>query len=204
MCQHSVSFVSAERQWRNLWKASKFNQSWRADQMICGTSYRRRARPQFGWQRTDNKVSTSENRIVGHSKDKSDSTLRAHRRNRGAAGCLFFRFGQIEDVSAVVSKAIFATCELFLEITMSSKGFNNIPDILWYRGRNIIVIVEVHRPHCCFCRAAGHLANMCSKTNPAPPTTIPVGLAVTKSATLPDPQQLQWMGRCQEEEGEKS
>lgn len=81
-------------------------------------------------QRINNKVSTSANRIHGHSKDQSDPTRGAHGYNREEVGV----FEQV-DVSAIVSKAGIATAEFILQITMSRKEFNNIPDIL--------VIVEV-------------------------------------------------------------
>lgn len=38
---------------------------------------------------------------------------------------------------------------------MTHKDSMDILDILLWRGRNILVIVEFRRPHCWFCGAAG-------------------------------------------------
>lgn len=62
----------------------------------------------------------------------------------GYYGWLFSKYGHI---SPVISKAVIATGDIVLQVTMTWKNFLDILDTLICRSRSIVVIVEDRRPH---------------------------------------------------------
>lgn len=129
----------------------------------------------YGRQHTDNSQYVCKQNTWSLERPEWPYAGGAHGCNREAAGVFFSHFEQVEDASAVFSKAGIATAEFILQITMYRKEFNDITDIP--------VIVEVWRCHWWFCGGSGYLAKMCPEKNPVPPTTTLIGPAVTKPAT---------------------
>lgn len=75
----------------------------------------------------------------------------------------FFQYGNVEDVSPVISKECIANGDFVLQVTVTLKNHFDIRDTLIRRGRNIFVIVEGRNPYCWTCSATGHLSKDCHR-----------------------------------------
>lgn len=62
---------------------------------------------------------------------------------------LFFtRFGEVNEVKVLRSKARIATGDMEISVTVDRKHFNGIPNILTCRERRMLVVVEGRKPCC--------------------------------------------------------
>lgn len=67
----------------------------------------------------------------------------------------FSKFGFINDVSQIMSKAGISTRDFVLQVIMDRKLFLDIPDTLACRQCKMFVIVDGRRSHCWTCNAVG-------------------------------------------------
>lgn len=88
-------------------------------------------------------------------------------------GEFFAQYGKVDEVVGVTSKAGIATGDIVLEITLTRKSIADIPNILMYRERRMLVVVEGQRPYSWSCRSLGHMVKLCPRKNvtPQPKTT---------------------------------
>lgn len=101
-------------------------------------------------------------------------------------GAFFAQYGKVEWVAGIVSKAGIATGDVLIEITLTRKNFNDIPNIIMCRDRQMLVVVEGRKPNCWACRISGHMAKACPGKKTAPqPTASPV--ATTSAMTEAEP-----------------
>lgn len=82
-----------------------------------------------------------------------------------------------------LEKTSIATRSYVLQIIMSRKNFMDTPSIIYCHGRDIFVIVECRRPHCCSCGTAGHLLKAYPGKKRAPKPTNLEALATSKPAS---------------------
>lgn len=54
-------------------------------------------------------------------------------------GPFFTQYGQVEDVSAIISKTGIATGDIVLQVTMNRKSFSEIPNILMCQEKVMLV-----------------------------------------------------------------
>lgn len=91
-------------------------------------------------------------------------------------GAFFAKYGQVQEVSAVRSKAGIATGDIVLQVVLTWQSFQNIPYILTCREQRMFEVVEGRGPCCRACCSVGHKAKECpgkkaEKTQKnAPPT----------------------------------
>lgn len=64
----------------------------------------------------------------------------------------------MEKVSTVVSKTGIATGDVAVEITLNRQNFAEIPNIILYRDRRMLVVVEGRKP---YCGMQEHMAKAC-------------------------------------------
>lgn len=62
-------------------------------------------------------------------------------RTNNHLGAYFSQFGSVEDVMSILSKSSIAAGDFELHVTVTRKGFIDIPDTLLCRGKQIYVIV---------------------------------------------------------------
>lgn len=72
-------------------------------------------------------------------------------------GTFFAQYEQIEEVSAVISKASIASGDFVLQITLTRRSIADIPNILMYREKRMLLVVEGRRPYCWSYRTSGHI-----------------------------------------------
>lgn len=83
----------------------------------------------------------------GQSKDPVYLTWGAHVYLRGPFGKFMVKYGRIEEVSAVKSRASIVTSDFEIMVTMTRKSFNGVPIVQTCGGRTIYIVVEGRR-HC--------------------------------------------------------
>lgn len=76
-------------------------------------------------------------------------------------GTFFFKYGQVEDLSSVISKPGIATWYFVFQVTLTSKIFGEIPNVFMRREKRKRVVVEGRRPYCWPCGASEHMAKAC-------------------------------------------
>lgn len=59
-------------------------------------------------------------------------------------GIFFTQYRQVEDISAVISKAGIATKDFVLQMTVTCRSFVEIPNILMYWEKRMFVVMEGH------------------------------------------------------------
>lgn len=80
----------------------------------------------------------------------------------------FAQYGKAEEVSGVISKAGIAIDNIVLQVTLIRMRFADILNILMYREKRILVVVEGRRPYCWLCGVSGHMG--CPGSNVTPKT----------------------------------
>lgn len=117
------------------------------------------------------------------------------------AGAFFSHYRQVEEVSAVVSKASIATGDFVLQVTLTCQNFGVIPNVLMCRERRMLVMVEGRKPY------LGYMAKACpgksatrsstTKTKPAQAKTTATAavVAITKKAPDGDWKEVQRRGK---------
>lgn len=98
-------------------------------------------------------------------------------------GAFFTKFGEVNEVKALSSKAGIETGDMEIQITLNRKDFQEIPNILVCRDWRMLVVVEGRKPWCWSCGVSGHMVKeSSSKKNtraPARPES-----TVAKTATI--------------------
>lgn len=100
---------------------------------------------------------------------------------------IFDKYGEVEEMLSVFSKAGFSTGDIVLEVSLTRKTFADILNVLiiW-----MLVVVEGRLPYCWSCGPAGHTATAClgKYVTPQPRTT-------TAKATLVEESGKRWWPR---------
>ena len=81
--------------------------------------------------------------------------------SRDRLGAFFSQFGDVESVTAVRLKSGVFSANYKIRMKTTTDAFENVPDYLICRGRQITVVVDGRKGHCFFCRQQGHLARDC-------------------------------------------
>ena len=74
-------------------------------------------------------------------------------------------YGRIEEVSQLQSAARTAYGDYVFWICLTKEGFQAIPDTILSWERQMMVVIEGRRPHCCNCKQIGHTVKVCSQKN---------------------------------------
>lgn len=101
-------------------------------------------------------------------------------------GAFFAQYGKVERVGGVISKAGISTGDALIEITLTRKNFNDIPNVIMCRDRRILVVVEGYKPYCWACGISGHMAKACPGKKTAPQLTA-APVTTTSAATEAEP-----------------
>ena len=70
-------------------------------------------------------------------------------------------YGRVEEVNLLRSSAGTAYGEYIFRLCLTREGFQAIPEIITFRDRQMMVVVEDRRPRCWGCKQPGHIANFC-------------------------------------------
>lgn len=88
-------------------------------------------------------------------------------------GAFFAKYGEVNEVSAVLSKSGIGTGDIFLQITLNRQNFGEIPNILMCHEKRMLAVVEGRRPYSWSYGASGHMSKACpsKKATPQPQAT---------------------------------
>ena len=74
----------------------------------------------------------------------------------------------IEDISPIITSFDLIPGDYVCKICLKRDGFQAIPNAINYKERQLMVVVEGRRPHCCSCKQVGHLAKFCPPRSKEP------------------------------------
>lgn len=85
-------------------------------------------------------------------------------------GTFFSQYEQVEEVSAVISKAGIATRDFVLQVTLTRRSIADIPNLLMCREKRmlVVVVVEDRRSYCWSYRTLVHISKACFGKNVTP------------------------------------
>lgn len=82
-------------------------------------------------------------------------------------GAFFSKYGQVEEVSTVVSKSDIATGDFVIQVTLTHQSFGEIANVLMCREKSMRVVMDERRPYCWSCGSSGYMAKQPSTTTTA-------------------------------------
>lgn len=100
----------------------------------------------------------------------------------------FSKFGQVEEVSAIMGKMEIATGDMVLQVILNRPAFERIPNLLKCRDKKMQVVVEGRKPFCWLCYAPGHVAKARPKKDTQPPRPSATTPATTQTKTTTAPE----------------
>lgn len=75
-------------------------------------------------------------------------------------GTFLALYGEVKEVSAIISKAGIATRDFVLQVTLTLKSFGEMPNVLVCWERTMPVVVKGRRPYRRLCGAVLHMAKV--------------------------------------------
>ena len=81
--------------------------------------------------------------------------------SRDCLGAFFSQYGDVESVTAGRLKCGVMSANYRIAMKTTTTAYEEVPDYLICRGRQITVVVEGRKGHCFSCRKQGHLARDC-------------------------------------------
>ena len=70
-------------------------------------------------------------------------------------------YGCVEDITQLQAATKSAHGDYEFRVCLDSEGFQAIPDTIYYKDRQMMVVVEGRQQHCWNCKQIGHLAKVC-------------------------------------------
>ena len=89
--------------------------------------------------------------------------------SRDCLGAFFSQYGDVESVTAGRLKSGVMSANYKIAMKTTTIAYEEVPDYLICRGRQITVVVEGRKGHCFSCRKQGHLARDCPLRNKQQP-----------------------------------
>lgn len=100
-------------------------------------------------------------------------------------GPFFAKYGQVDEVGAVISKSGIATGDIVLQVSLTRHSSVEIPNLLMCREKRMLVVVEGRHPFCWTCGASGHMSTACPRKKVAaqPQANTTAAATITVAAT---------------------
>ena len=75
-------------------------------------------------------------------------------------------YGRVEDISQLWTAAGITREDYVFWLCLDREGFQGIPDIIYHKDRQMIVVVEGRRSNSCYCKQVGQIAKVCPQKAP--------------------------------------